>query len=132
MSNDNEKETAGQADPEKASLYQIWREPTEVFFQRIDACGGWPALANQVVMRHTLQSKRLCYFSEAKHEIRDEWNTTIARADDYYLWKLSSAARQKILESAREIIHAEIGRFVRAANIEAAAKPSSALEVPHV
>lgn len=81
---------------DKEGLYQIWMEPNEVLFARIDECGGWPWNAKSIVMKHTgCGGPRPCYFSTAEN-IRNEWNTSVATADEYYFWKLSDKAKEKL------------------------------------
>ncbi len=70
---------------ESKKLFHKSTESLEDFFVRVDSCGGFPHNAKSVIMKH--DDDRTCYFSAASHEIRDGWNTTIAFADEYYLWK---------------------------------------------
>lgn len=92
-------------------LFHVWCENNEDFFQRLDkVCEGWPAKATQVIRRH--DEGRTCYFSTASYEIRNEWNTTIAFADEYYLWKLSSAAKEKLKSQLRAELKQELLGFI--------------------
>jgi hypothetical protein len=74
----------------KPPLYEIAGEDMNSFFKRIDAWGGWPLAAKSVVLVHGCyeDGKRTVYFSTRAH-VRDEWNTSLYTADDYYLWKVS-------------------------------------------
>ena len=83
-------------------LYQLWMESDDDFFKRVDECGGWPIGMKYVTLQHTVESKRSCYFGNEYR--RDEWNTTFKTADDYYLWKLSEEAKDKIRTEERRRI----------------------------
>jgi hypothetical protein len=95
---------------DKKQLYHLWCEPLENFLKRIDECGGWPYNAKSVVMKHCCERERPCYFSLAEN-VRDEWNTSICSADDYYIWKLSDSAKQKIRDEERKRIIRQLGGF---------------------
>lgn len=85
-------------------LTHDWLAPSEVFFEKIDKFGGWPLKAKSVVMKHG--TERDCYFSELE-DVRDEWNTSVCTADDYYRWKLSPKAVEEIKKEGRlEVIRA--------------------------
>lgn len=79
-------------------LYYCVGDSTEVFFKRIEECGGWPHNAKSVVYRHTVELERPCYFSILKN-VRDEWNTSVYNSDEYYWWKISEDAKEKIKNS---------------------------------
>lgn len=70
------------------------------FFASIDATGGWPVGFKYVGFEHT--SERAAGFCNSPNN--DGWWTVLASADDYYLWKLSPAALQRIADAAREAI----------------------------
>lgn len=88
-------------------LFHIWGEDNETFLKRIDECGGWPYNAKSVVLKHVLEHERPCYFSTVEN-VRDEYNTSILTADDYYWWKLSKAAKDKFEKDLRRKISHEI------------------------
>ncbi|WP_152239493.1 hypothetical protein [Xanthomonas sp. LMG 12461] len=62
------------------------------FFALIDATGGWPVGYKFVGFEHT--TERAAGYCNSPHN--NGWWTVIASADDYYLWKLSPEALQKI------------------------------------
>lgn len=66
------------------------------FFQMIDDTGGWPIGYHFVGFEHT--SERAAGFSCSS--TNTGWWTTIASADDYYLWKLSPEALQRVVDAA--------------------------------
>ena len=72
----------------------------DVFFAAIDAAGGWPLGYKFVGFEHTEQ--RAAGFTNSPYN--DGYWTVIASADDYYLWKLSPAALQRIADSVRDEI----------------------------
>ena len=66
------------------------------FFQMIDDTGGWPVGLQYVGFEHTCS--RLAGFTNSPGNTG--WWTVIASADDYYLWKLSPEALQRIVDAA--------------------------------
>lgn len=66
------------------------------FFQMIDDTGGWPLGYEFVGFEHT--DTRAAGFSCSS--TNTGWWTTIASADDYYLWKLSPEALQRVVDAA--------------------------------
>jgi hypothetical protein len=72
----------------------------EKFFQLIDATGGWPLGYSYVGFEHT--DSRKAGFT--KQHVHHGWWTTVAHVDDYYLWKLSPAALQRIADAVRDRI----------------------------
>lgn len=89
-----------------AKLYQLWGEKDEKFFARIDEYGGWPVGMKYVSFFHSgPDGPRKCEFGN--EYLRTGWWTTIAEADDYYLWKLSPQAKAALkLEGRKEAIRA--------------------------
>jgi hypothetical protein len=65
------------------------------FFAAIDAAGGWPVDYRYVGFEHT--DTRAAGFCNSP--ANDGWWTVIASADDYYLWKLSPEALQRIVDA---------------------------------
>jgi hypothetical protein len=65
------------------------------FFARIDANGGWPLGYRYVGFEHT--DKRAAGFTNERHNTG--WWTVIADADDYYLWKLTPEALQRVADA---------------------------------
>lgn len=65
------------------------------FFAQIDAHGGWPIGYSHVGFEHT--SERSAGFCNSPSN--DGWWTVLASADDYYLWKLSPVALQRIADA---------------------------------
>jgi len=65
------------------------------FFALIDATGGWPVGYQYVGFQHTLE--RSAGFCNSPRN--NGWWTVVASADDYYLWKLSPQALQKIADA---------------------------------
>lgn len=68
----------------------------DVFFPEIDAAGGWPVGFKFVGFEHT--EKRAAGFTNSPSN--DGYWTVLASADDYYLWKLSPATLQRIVNAA--------------------------------
>jgi len=68
------------------------------FFQAIDATGGWPVGFKYCGFEHT--DERDAGFTNSSHNT-GYW-TVVANADDYYLWKLSPGAIQRIADAAIE------------------------------
>ena len=90
-------------------LFHVWMESDDAFFRRIDECGGWPVGPGFVTMRHCCERERPCYFSNV--DSRDEWNTTIHSADEYYWWKISVGGKLKIQEKIVESFKREAARL---------------------
>lgn len=65
------------------------------FFAHIDANGGWPLGYRYVGFVHS--DEREAGFCNSPNN--DGWWTVIASADDYYLWKLSPEALQRIVDA---------------------------------
>jgi hypothetical protein len=68
----------------------------EEFFAHIDANGGWPLGYRYVGFVHS--DGREAGFCNSPGN--DGWWTVVASADDYYLWKLSPEAMQRIVDAA--------------------------------
>jgi hypothetical protein len=66
-----------------------------IFFAAIDAVGGWPLGYRFVGFEHT--DTRAAGFTNSPHN--DGWWTVVSSADDYYLWKLSPEALQRITDT---------------------------------
>lgn len=66
------------------------------FFAAIDAHGGWPLGYRYVGFVHS--DEREAGFCNTPHN--DGWWTVVASSDDYYLWKLSPEALQRIVDAA--------------------------------
>lgn len=81
-----------------------WAGDDAKFFQAIDEHGGWPVGYQFVGFEHT--DERAAGFCNSRQNTG--WWTVIAAADDYYLWKLSPAALQRVVDAA--IDHARITR----------------------
>ena len=73
-----------------------WAGDDAKFFQSIDEHGGWPAGYQFVGFEHT--DERAAGFCNSRQNTG--WWTVIADADDYYLWKLSPAALQRVVDAA--------------------------------
>lgn len=67
------------------------------FFALIDATGGWPLGYQYVGFEHT--DSRAAGFCNSQQNTG--WWTVLFSADDYYLWKLSPAALQRIADAVR-------------------------------
>ena len=67
------------------------------FFKEIDRLGGWPVGAKYVSFEHN--DERRCVFGN--NYLRTGWWTTVAEADDYYIWKLSPDAYRKIEQQVK-------------------------------
>lgn len=90
-------------------LTHDWCMKIEDFFKRVDECGGWPVGIQYVSFSHQVEiNGRQCIFSNDYR--RDGWWTTIAEADDYYRWKLSPDAMNKIETQILRKISQEIFR----------------------
>jgi hypothetical protein len=72
-----------------------WSSDDTKFFAEIDRLGGWPAGFSHVGFSHT--DEREAGFCNSPRN--DGWWTVLASADDYYLWKLSPAAVQRIVDA---------------------------------
>lgn len=70
----------------------------EKFLKEIDKHGGWPVGFEYVGFRHT--DAREAGFTNSPHNT-EMW-TVLASADDYYIWKLSETALQRIVEAVRQ------------------------------
>lgn len=66
------------------------------FLALIDSTGGWPLGYRYVGFEHS--SKRAAGFCNSPQNTG--WWTVIASADDYYLWKLSPEALQRVVDAA--------------------------------
>lgn len=64
-------------------------------FKLIDKHGGWPVGYQFVGFSHT--EGREAGFCNSSHN--DGWWTVVASADDYYFWKLSPEAIQRIVDA---------------------------------
>lgn len=76
------------------TLFIDSRDSMSDFFTRIDEYGGWPPEAKSVCSVHGFTPYE-CYFSKAEY-VRDEMNSSRYTADDYYLWKLSEKALERV------------------------------------
>lgn len=65
------------------------------FFALIDATGGWPVGYQYVGFEHT-ESRNAGFCNSPNNS---GWWTVVANADDYYLWKLSPQAIQRIADA---------------------------------
>lgn len=65
------------------------------FFEMIDATGGWPVGYRYVGFEHT--DERDAGFCNSPRNTG--WWTVVADSDDYYMWKLSAAALQRIADA---------------------------------
>jgi len=77
-------------------LQHKWGAKSSAFLQAIDACGGWPLDYKYVGFEHS--EERAAGFCNSPYN--DGWWTVVASADDYYLWKLSPEALQRIVDAA--------------------------------
>lgn len=77
---------------------------TADIISKIDARGGWPLAAGSLVLKHG--TERECYFSKVA-SVRDEWNTSIMTADEYYWEKISQKKKD---EFAKEQIRNHMRR----------------------
>lgn len=68
---------------------------TFAFFKLLDELGGWPLGYKFAGFEHTTEREAgFCNSSQ-----NDGWWTVIASADDYYLWKLSPEALQRVADA---------------------------------
>lgn len=81
-------------------LQHKWCAENSAFLRAIDDCGGWPLGYKYVGFEHT--ETRDAGFCNSPHN--DGWWTIVASADDYYLWKLSPEALQRVVDAAVEAI----------------------------
>lgn len=72
-----------------------WSGESGTFFAAIDSSGGWPLGYKFVGFEHT--DERAAGFTNSPHN--DGWWTVVAGADDYYLWKLSPEALQRVADA---------------------------------
>lgn len=79
----------------RLGLTHRWMEKDAEFFSLIDSTGGWPVGYEHVGFEHT--DTRNAGFTNSPHN--DGWWTIVASADDYYLWKLSPQALQRIVDA---------------------------------
>jgi len=79
-------------------LHYAWGMNDEKLFALIDQLGGWPVGYKYVGFEHT--DEREAGFSNNPNNTG--WWTTIFEADDYYLWKLSPKAIERIVEDIHE------------------------------
>lgn len=73
----------------------------ENFFRHIDETGGWPVGYQFVGFEHS--DSRAAGFCNSRQNTG--WWTVVASADDYYLWKLSPEALQKVVNAAIAAAH---------------------------
>lgn len=66
------------------------------FFDLVDRTGGWPVGYQYVGIEHTKQ--RAAIFTN--NRTNTEWWSLLYTADDYYMWKLSPEAIERIAASA--------------------------------
>ena len=76
------------------------------FFELIDKCGGWPVGYKYVGFEHT--DERKAGFSNSPFNT-GYW-TTLFNVDDYYMWKLSPAALNRITQAVKERVAMNIQR----------------------
>lgn len=86
--------TARRMVPELRHEYK-WCADDSKFFAHIDELGGWPVGLEYVGFEHT--DTRAAGFTNSPHN--DGWWTIVASADDYYLWKLSPPALQRVADA---------------------------------
>jgi hypothetical protein len=92
---------------ERPGLIHKWMCNPEDFLASIDATGGWPLGWTHVSFFHG--EERRCIFT--KCELRTEWYTTVATADDYYWWKLSAGKKDAEASRARQEFANKIARM---------------------
>ena len=79
----------------RAGLHHKWSIRSDAeFFKLIDETGGWPIGYDFVGFEHT--DERDAGFCRASHNTG--WWTVLNSADDYYMWKLSPEAMQRIID----------------------------------
>jgi hypothetical protein len=95
-------------------IFHEWLVTTPAdLVKQIDENGGWPVAAKSLVMMHSTETRRPCYFSIVE-DIRDEWNTSVMTADEYYWMKVSDARKSKF---ATEEIKKAVKRMLDDLNI---------------
>lgn len=72
-----------------------WSGKPEGFFEAIDSAGGWRLGFKYVGFEHT--DSRAAGFTNSPHN--SGWWTVICSSDDYFLWKLSPAALQRVADA---------------------------------
>lgn len=91
---------------ELKDLFWHGLDTEDKFFGRIDVCGGWPLGAKFVIVQHTVENNRPCWFSD--EPVRNEMNTVRNSADDYYWWKLSDERKAEHRKQSRQEFSEEI------------------------
>ena len=71
-----------------------WSGKQELFYKHIEETGGWDESYKFIGFCHT--DGREAGFTNSSNN--DGWWTVLASSDDYYIWKLSDAARQRIVD----------------------------------
>lgn len=77
-------------------LRHVYCVDMDLFFEAIDAVGGWPVGFEFVGFEHT--ENRAAGFTNSPHN--DGYWTVLASADDYFLWKLSPPVLQRVVDAA--------------------------------
>lgn len=72
-----------------------WSSDLPSFLRRIDETGGWPIGWQYVGFCHTDEREA----GWTNSPVNDGWWTVICDVDDYYAWKLSPAALQRIADA---------------------------------
>jgi len=72
-----------------------WHGTSDEFFTAIDLHGGWPLGYRYVGFCHS--DEREAGFTNSSHN--DGWWTVVASSDDYYIWKLTPEAIQRIADA---------------------------------
>lgn len=81
----------------RPELAHVWGMTDEAFMTLIDSTGGWPVGYDYVGFEHTdVRKAGFC-----KESYNTGWWTILHHADDYYLWKMSPAGVQRIVEAVR-------------------------------
>lgn len=83
-----------------SGLRHEWSASSADFLQAIDASGGWPLGYKYAGFEHS--NERAAGFCNSPHN--DGWWTVVASSDDYYLWKLSPEALQRVVNAAMDSI----------------------------
>ena len=87
----------------RPELKHLLGAPEETFLQSIDETGGWPVGYTHVSFYHDGPfGNRYCQFTT--YPLNTGWWTTVCNADDYYRWKLSPKALEKIEKEVRRKI----------------------------
>lgn len=84
----------------KGLVHKHMATKDEDFFALIDATGGWPLGYKFIGFEHT--EERAAGFTNSPRN--DGWWTVTHSADDYYIWKLSPEALQRIGDAMRAAI----------------------------